>query len=215
MRVLGSLAIVFCFLLLPGVVASGAAQNATYDSLIAQLKSGNTAIDYQALRFARAGLPGYNPYAALADPAKGDMFRAVMAGDLDRVSALANQILERDYTDIDAHAALAGVFQRRGMRDQAASEQAVGEGLLASIRNSGDGMTPETAYVVIGIAEEYSVLGASGVQVARQSLLQTDRGPVDALEVVDPANGQRRTVYFNVSRLFDAMSRLGGAQKSP
>jgi hypothetical protein len=52
-----------------------------------------------------------------------------------------------------------------------------------------------------------------GVQVARQSLIQADRGPVDALEVVSQ-NGERRTVYFDVSRLFNAMSRLGGAQKA-
>ena len=76
-------------------------------------------------------------------------------------------------------------------------------------------MTAETAYVVIGVAEEYSFLGALGVQVARQSLVQSARGPVDALEVVNPANGERRTVYFDVSRLFDAMARLGGMQKAP
>jgi hypothetical protein len=53
------------------------------------------------------------------------------------------------------------------------------------------------------------------VQVAKQSLVQSARGPVDALEVVNPANGERRTVYFDVSRLFNAMARLGGAQKAP
>ena len=51
-------------------------------------------------------------------------------------------------------------------------------------------MTPETAFVVIGIAEEYSLLGAKGLQVAKQSLLQTDRGPVDALDVVNPTNNE-------------------------
>jgi hypothetical protein len=53
------------------------------------------------------------------------------------------------------------------------------------------------------------------VQVAKQSLLQTDRGPVDALEVVNPHTNERSTVYFNVSRLFACMSRLGGPQPSP
>jgi hypothetical protein len=47
-----------------------AAEQPTYDALVAELKAGNTAIDYQALRFARAELPGYNPYDALADPTK-------------------------------------------------------------------------------------------------------------------------------------------------
>lgn len=210
-----ALCLALLVLLLPVAVLAGAASDGTYDMLVAQLKSGNTAIDYQALRYARAELPGYNPYEALADPDKGDLIRAMAGNDLARVSTLANQIIARDYTDIDAHAALAAVLERRGQRPQAAAELAIANGLLASIRESGDGMTAETAYVVIGVAEEYSFLGAVGVQVARQSLVQSARGPVDALEVVNPQNGERRTVYFDVSRLFEAMARLGGASKAP
>ena len=209
-----ALAIVFLVLF----AASGwarAAESQSYDTLVAQLKAGNSAIDYRALRYARAELPGYNPYEALSDPTKGDLIRAMGSNDLTKVSTLANQIIARDYTDIDAHAALAAVFQRRGETQQSAFELAVANGLLASIRESGDGMTPETAYAVIGVAEEYSLLGALGVQVARQSLIQSARGPVDALEVVNPANGERSTVYFDVSRLFDAMARLGGRPPTP
>ena len=200
-------------LLVPGLAL--AAEQSAYDALVAQLKAGNTMIDYQALRFARSELPDYNPYDALSDPDKGDLIRAMASNDLDRVAAIANDILSRDYTDIDAHAALATVLQRRGERDEAAFELAVANGLLRSIEQSGDGMTPETAFVIVGIAEEYSFLGARGVQVAKQSLLQTDRGPVDALEVVNPQNNQRSMVYFNISRLFAAMSRLGGTQPPP
>jgi hypothetical protein len=206
------LAVALLLLLAVNVVSGTAAEN-SYDALVAELKSGNSAIDYQALRYARAELPGYNPYEGLADPDKGDMFRALAGGNLDRVVTLANAIIERDYTDLVAHAALATVFERRGRRQEAVFERAVADGLLSSIQDSGDGMTPETAYVVISVSEEYTVLGAGGAQVTKQSLLQTARGPVDALEIV--VNGERRTVYFDVSRLFAAMERLGRTQKSP
>jgi hypothetical protein len=214
MRVLWPFAVAFFLLAALNAITGAAAEN-PYDALVAELKSGNTAIDYQALRYARAELPGYNPYAALSDPEKGDMLRAMTAVNLDDVSVLARQIIERDYTDIDAHAALAAVLERQGMSEAAAFERAVADGLLRSIQETGDGMTPETAYVVIGVAEEYTLLGASNVQVAKQTLLQTARGPVDALEVVNRANGNRRTVYFDVSRMFAAMERLARAQKSP
>src|SRR5262245_19493122 len=192
--------VAFLFLLLPGIVLAGDAGGASYDALLVQLKTGNTTIDFQALRYARAGQPGYNPYAALADPDKGELIRGMIANDLDQVARVANRIIDRDYTDIDAHAALATVLERRGQTQEANFERAVADGLLASIQQTGDGMSAETAYVVIGIAEEYTLLGAMGVQVARQSLIQTDRGPVDAIEVVSQ-NGDRRTVYFDVSRL--------------
>jgi hypothetical protein len=214
MRVLPRLAIAIVLLLSPLHMLTGAAQENSYETLLAQLKSGNTAIDYTALRYARAEQPGYNPYEGLADPAKGDLFRAIAAADFDRVATLANDVLGRDYTDIDAHAALAVVLERRGMTQEAMFERAVADGLLRSIQDSGNGMAPETAYVVISVAEEYSLLGARNVQVARQSLVQSARGPVDALEVVNPANGERSTVYFDVSRLFAAMTRLGAAQNA-
>jgi hypothetical protein len=202
--------IVLLLVLLPGAVLAASAGSSRYDELLAQVKSGNTAIDFQALRFARAELPGYNPYDALTDPAKRDLIGAMSANDIARVETVAKEIIERDYTDIDAHAALAEVYDRRGQREQGQFEREVADGLLRSIEQSGDGLTPETAYVVIGIAEEYSLLGPKNLQVVRQSLLQTDRGPVDALEVVNQQNGERQTVYFDVSRLFDAMARLGG-----
>src|SRR5262245_55631567 len=102
-----ALCVAFLLLVLPGLALAGDAGAASYDALIAQLKTGNTMIDVTALRFARAEQPGYNPYAALADPDKGDLLRAMGANDLDQVVAIANRILDRDYTDIDAHAALA------------------------------------------------------------------------------------------------------------
>jgi hypothetical protein len=64
-------------LLVPGLALALAAEQTPYDALVAQLKAGNTMIDYQALRFARSELPGYNPYDALSDPDKGDLIRAM------------------------------------------------------------------------------------------------------------------------------------------
>ena len=94
-------------------------------------------------------------------------------------------------------------------------ERAVASGLFRSIVASGDGMTPETPFVVIAIAEEYMVLRERGLRPAGQALLQTANGPVDALTGVDPANGMRQTLYFDVNRLFMALDRrLGEPQRA-
>ena len=199
-----------------GYALALAAEQASYDALVAELKAGNTAIDYQALRFARAELPGYNPYDALSDPDKGDLIRAMSGNDADRVAAIASDIIARDYTDIDAHAALSAVLQRRGEREQAAFELAVANGLLRSIRTVGrrhDARRPPLSWSASPRSTASSARAACRWRSSRS--FRRTRGPVDALEVVNPANNERSTVYFNISRLFDAMSRLGGAQKSP
>ncbi len=64
---------------------------------------------------------------------------------------------------------------------------------MGSVLTSGDGETPETAYVVISIPEEYSVMRALRFDYESQLLLD---GGIDALTAVD-AYGKAITVYFS------------------
>jgi hypothetical protein len=76
-------------------------------------------------------------------------------------------------------------------------------------RNKGkDGGTPETALTAHSIKEEYRYMnwvkcGQKGQwQLVQQSLLQTDGGPVDAMEMKCSDGGEQRTFYFNISPFF-------------
>jgi len=191
---------------LSGAIA-GAAEQSAYGELVAKLKSGDMSINFTALRYARAELADHDPYGSASGPARRDMFTALQADDLDKASTVATQIIEADYTDADAHMTLSIVLEQRGDADRSMFERAVAMGLFRSIIESGDGMTPETPFVVIAIAEEYLVLRQRGLRPERQALLQTQNGPVDALTGVDPANGMRQTLYFDVNRLFSALDR--------
>lgn len=198
-----------------GVAAAIAAKQVTYDALITQLKAGDTSIDFQALRFARSELADHDPYGAVTGLIKRDMFAAFDVDDLEKASAVAAKVVEQDYTDSDSHMVLSFAHEKRGENDRAMFERAVATGLYRSIIGSGDGMSAETPYVVIAIAEEYLVLRQRGLKPVRQALIQTTKGPVDALYGVDE-NGMEQTLYFDVNRLFGALDRrLGGASKAP
>jgi hypothetical protein len=66
-------------------------------------------------------------------------------------------------------------------------------GLLGSITSSGDGKSCKTAYYVINVDEEYTVLNYIGAETLGQSL-------EDGCDVLDvKLNGKRTKIYFDIS----------------
>ncbi len=74
-------------------------------------------------------------------------------------------------------------------------------GLLSSITSTGDGKTPETAWHVSSVEEEYFVMRMIGVKPGRQSLVNRNGRIFDALEVVD-GKGVSRTLWFDITDFF-------------
>lgn len=182
-----------------------------YDELVTRLMGGDTDVDYRALRYAYNESPQFSPFGA--SNRKKEMFLALNAEEFDQALSIATEILKGDYTDIDAHFASYVSFDRRHDGTMALFHRAVIRGLVESIEESGDGKTPETAYVVVRVPEEYSFLGLNGWSVEMQTLLQSTAGPVDAMAVENAMTHEKQTIYFNVSRPFAAYQRLFGGNQ--
>jgi hypothetical protein len=71
-------------------------------------------------------------------------------------------------------------------------------GLVDSILSSGDGKTPETAYHVISVDEEYAVLNTLGFKVVKQSLMESKGHSYDKMEVLHMKSKEPGMIYFNV-----------------
>ena len=193
-------------LLLIVAPAAGAAESKpvpSYDELVAKLQAGDTAIDFQAFRFAYAETPNFDPNAPPAAD-KRELIRAVNSGDLGLALDLANTILAVNYTDIDAHYASFLVYEQRGDQAKAELHRLIAQGLLSSFTASGDGTTEKTPIVVVTAAEEYSYLGLKGYRVVRQGLVAGNTGPV-AVFVVTTFDNQGSTVYFDIRRMIAKM----------
>lgn len=76
-------------------------------------------------------------------------------------------------------------------------------GLMQSVMASGDGKTPQTAFKVIAVAEEYAILRDFGAELSSQSLVD---GPCDKMECKLPG-GKEATIYFNVTLAMEAETR--------
>jgi len=73
-------------------------------------------------------------------------------------------------------------------------------GLFSSVLKSGDGKSPETAFVVIAVDEEYSVLETASLTPVKQALVNHGGSAFDRFEVKLPESEKTATLFFNVDR---------------
>jgi hypothetical protein len=176
-------------------VAQSADASARYQAMLARVKQGDLAVDFKALRYAYAESGGDRARRREVDDLVGAMFRAYKAQDFDGAIVASEKVLAIDYLDIDAQVVCD--LSNRMLSNTIAAEPCheMASRLLRSIADSGDGTTPQSAYRVIAVREEYSFLNALGLRPLGRERVDRNGGGVDALTVAD-RSGATRTVYF-------------------
>jgi hypothetical protein len=180
-------------ILAPRAAAGGPSEYAT---LVASLKAGNTNIDYARLRISYMDSPEYKQAKDTSD-AERAMWDSLHAKDYPKALKNAEEVLESEYVNIDAHYVAFVANEQMGTAEKADFHHAVFKGLVDSIMNSGDGLSPKTAWVVITVHEEYVVLRVLGMRPGEQSVLHSEGHSYDEMKVKDE-NDADHTFYFNV-----------------
>jgi len=139
-------------------------------------------------------------YKAAKDVSKSEdaMTEALNKKDYPEALKNAEAVLESNYVNMDAHFVALVANREMGALDKAQFHRTVFHGLIDSIRSSGDGKSPETAWVVINVHEEYVVLRVLGFRPRGQSLIQKDGHSYDVMKVKNTEDGTEQTFYFNV-----------------
>jgi hypothetical protein len=170
----------------------------SYDDYIAQVKAGKIEIDYTAFRLAYAASSKYAPYGVVEILSK--LKKAYDAGDCPSAMAHARELFEVNFVHMEAHKIAAFCLKKAGNEEEARREYAMFEGLFSSVVKSGNGMSPETAFVVIAVDEEYSVLETLSLTPVKQERVNHRGSAVDRFEVKLPESDQTATLFFNVDR---------------
>jgi hypothetical protein len=174
---------------------------ATYQSILAQVKNSDSKADFGKLRTAFTQTGNYKPYDSDRNTKKS-LFAALQKKEYAKAKELAGKILETNYVDVDAHRAMYRACSELQMTDQAKFHRYVLDGLIQSILKSGDGKTAGTAYVVIATNEEYAALSELGIKPTRQALVSDNGKRYDRFDGVNQKNNEQVTVYFNIDRQF-------------
>lgn len=178
------------------LLAAQTKPSADYATLLAQLKSGNTDIDYTQLRLSYPDSPEAKQAKDTSEPEKA-MTSAMSAGNYAEALKQANLILANDFLNIDAHFVALTASRALGDWQTAAFHRSFIRGMIRSIMDSGDGKSPQTAWRVISAQEEYVIMRVLGYVTPEQSLVQKDGHSYDVMRAKNPQTGIEETFYFN------------------
>ena len=175
-----------------------------YKELLEKAKKGE-AVDFREMRLAFFETPEYSPLTGMFD------YRALNGalgqGDYPGAIKAAEAVLERNFVDLNAHMVAYIAHRETKNEEKAKYHRTIADGLLESIKATGDGKSVATAFEVISISEEYAMFRALGVRAIKQSLVHDKGHSYDAVVVVDPRTNQQTTYYFNVDKPFSAYGR--------
>src|SRR5215831_1465533 len=116
----------------------------------------------------------------------------VIQKDWNTILVTSEPWLQRCPVDIDAHLIRAVALKELKRLTESEHHMNWFRGLVDSVLTSGDGRTPQTAFVVISIAEEYSILRVLRVRPRRHMTLSS--GVDELLVEIDGVAG---TLYFS------------------
>src|SRR5262249_3099883 len=128
-------------------------------------------------------------------------------GDCAAALAKAESIFAVDFVHVDAHVVAALCHGKLGNEAAAGRERETMRGLIDSILASGDGTSEQSAFVVVQIAEESSVLRALGLRPSNQALIHAQGHSYDRFEAKASDAEQPVIVFFNIDHPLAALDR--------
>jgi hypothetical protein len=149
---------------------------------------------FTKLRMDYAATKDFNPYWKV-DPDREAIIAAYREKDYRKVFDLSEPWLAKCPVDADIHALRSTAATALGDIKSSIHHLYFAYGLMDSVIQSGDGLAPKTAFKVISVAEEYSVLREFGAAVTSQALVD---GKYDQMKCKFPG-GKEATVYFDVT----------------
>jgi hypothetical protein len=184
--------------------AAAPGPEARYQTMLAAAKAGKP-VNWLTLRFAYADRPSFNVQGDGLDDIRKQMFTALQANDYAGAISAAQQVIDKDFVDADAHLIIFLSDVKLGQPEKGLRDRDIGLGLIVSMQ-TGDGKTPATALTVINEAEEYSYLRALNLQSTGQSLIRDGGHSYDVINATDQS-GQPQTLYFFADRIVAAEAK--------
>lgn len=174
----------------------------SYSDLLARVKKGDSTVDFKELRLSYADTSEYNPYGNDRDT-RLKMFAALKAKEFQQAVESAEKILANNFVELNAHFAAYVGNRELGHADKATFHKFMFDGLIKSITGSGDGHSPETAFIVISTDEEYVLFNYLGLRAAEQSLITQNGHSFDRMTATNPKTNETMVYFFNIDKPFN------------
>jgi len=179
--------------------------DAAFAELLEKVKASDPSVDFTEFRLAYAKTSKYDPYSFSTGDLRDSMVTALNDKNYELALKLADQMLAQNFILPEAHIVAIRACEALGQTEEADFHRYVLNGLIASILHSGDGKSPEHAFVVVLIEEEYLILDVLGIKGTGQSEMEANGHSYDVLDGVIAKTGGPTTVYFNIDIPFHGL----------
>jgi uncharacterized protein DUF4919 len=169
----------------------------SYQDMVKKVESGDTSVDFGAMRMKYAASKDYEPEAG-ADEINA-MYQDLRTKNYQGALDEANKLLKIQYVSLDAHMGASAAYKGLNNDQAARLHHDIAAGLLKSIIASGNGTNTQSAYKVILVREEYAFMRAMGYFPGSQSYIHDGDKSFDEMEMNDTKNDSKVTVYFDVT----------------
>ena len=197
----------------PGGDADKGVEPTRYELYLERIENGDTAIDFEDFRMAFSESPLYNPYGSDKLTGKDEdglslARTALNDSNFTKAAEILEGLLAHSYVNIRAHLYAIAAYEGLGNVTKANHHRSMYRGLVKSIFASGDGETPETAYVVISTDETYYILHLLELQTVQQALVPHEGSNYDLMTAKDRNSGETVELYFNIDRQFAFLNKM-------
>ena len=166
--------------------------------------AGGPAIDFARVRANYGDRDNFSDICEHGRPLK-EFIELTNAQRFQEVLAISQPWVAKCPVDIDAQFVTAIALSELGRTQEAEEHVLWYRGLVESVLASGDGKSPQTAFTVISVDEEYAILRALKLRMKSQALT---KGQIDAL-TVEGESGET-TVFFDPAAHFRRLERALG-----
>ncbi len=187
--------------------------NKIYDSVLQRVKNYDSTVDFRDFRLTYARTTRYNPYH---DPGQGwrdSLTIGRRTEDYDKMIKYGSLILDSNFVDLGSHMALGYAYYRRGDTVKFQYERWITRELVNSINLAGNGKNFATAYHVISVDEEHTMIGLMGLRILQQTLVTDSGHSYDRYEL-ETSDGQQVILFFNIDVAIDWVKNNPKMQKA-
>ena len=178
-----------------------------YHQLVQRAKSGDQAVNFVQLRDA-FGEWLCNDKVNTHAPNRDAMVQAFESKNYAKAAELIEIVLDYEFVNRELHLAAEDAYRQVGNQAKADFHKTIAHKLLHAVLTSGDGKTPETAYRVLDVSEEYFVMRTLGYTAGSQVLASKSNRAYDILNGHEVDTGKTVSVYFDISSFFGGCERL-------
>ncbi|ANM29698.1 hypothetical protein ABI59_09065 [Acidobacteria bacterium Mor1] len=202
----------------PDSASSGWSLDQRYEQLFAGMLASPGDVDFQALRAAWARHETYDPYLSRSTGFQNALIAlngAIEQRRFTEAASLCRLQLDRYWIEPDWQRACEKAYLQSRDSIQATVHRSIPPRNLSAILDSGDGLTPATAFRVVTTGEPPRVLATMGYTVRTRGLVQHDGATYELVTVkedpipssVEGEDPEPRRFWFDVAPILSWLDR--------